>query len=345
LRSLSYHVSKDCFHGKLGGEEIGVRAPPPDGVAFASDAETPLIRERAGAAAAGSDDDAAAGEARSALPALDDPRRSAPPSQPLAWYMREAWIYAVPAAFYLVDNNVVFSIMKYIDPATALLFSNGALARARVCVSVSCSRRRVAFSRSRISRRAVRIVFTAFLYRVFLGRLLSSLQWAALLLLLVGMLISGNSGGAPNSDGERLRLRRGRPRGLTRTPRAVLGLHGAVLIGFGFVCIASFSASFGNIFTEYIYKRRKGGSRAVCRAAPPSPALQAKTSTSRTCCCTRGARCSTLWRSGCTTARACTGRASFRASATRRTRSSSSTPCRASPLPLSSSGPTTSCTW
>ncbi|KAG8457859.1 hypothetical protein KFE25_005128 [Diacronema lutheri] len=74
--------------------------------------------------------------------------------------VREQLLYAVPGALYMVDNNFVFAILRYIDAATLAVLWN------------------------------VKIIFTAVLLRLLLARRLNCRQWIALALLTVGVSVS-----------------------------------------------------------------------------------------------------------------------------------------------------------
>lgn len=91
--------------------------------------------------------------AASALLAAALRERSWPPA-------REALLYALPGALYAIDNNLVFDILRYIDAATLAVLWN------------------------------VKIVFTALLLRLLLGRRLLWRQWLALALLTAGVSVS-----------------------------------------------------------------------------------------------------------------------------------------------------------
>ena len=73
---------------------------------------------------------------------------------------RVSLLYAVPALLYTVDNNLIFLILEYLDPAEMSILWN------------------------------FKIVTTAVLFRIFFGRSLSLLKWAAVLLLFFGVFSS-----------------------------------------------------------------------------------------------------------------------------------------------------------
>ena len=80
------------------------------------------------------------------------------PNSSTEWYL-----YAVPAFLYMVDNNLAFIILEYIDPATLSLVWN------------------------------VKILQTAFLFRFFLGRRMTVLRWCSVLMLFFGIVGSQSS--------------------------------------------------------------------------------------------------------------------------------------------------------
>ena len=77
---------------------------------------------------------------------------------------RSVMLFPTPSLIYLVHNNVQFMTLQYVDPSTYQILGN------------------------------LKIVTTGLLFRVFLNRQLSKLQWIALLLLTVGATTSQISG-------------------------------------------------------------------------------------------------------------------------------------------------------
>jgi drug/metabolite transporter (DMT)-like permease len=69
-------------------------------------------------------------------------------------------LYAVPALLYTIDNNIIFVILEYLDPATYSILWN------------------------------TKIVSTAILFRIILRRRLSVLKWISIILLFIGVLTS-----------------------------------------------------------------------------------------------------------------------------------------------------------
>ena len=65
-------------------------------------------------------------------------------------------MFIVPSAIYLVQNNIQFLFLKYVDPSTYQILGN------------------------------LKIATTGILFRVFLKRYLSKVKWLSLMLLLVG---------------------------------------------------------------------------------------------------------------------------------------------------------------
>ncbi|KAK8923424.1 CMP-sialic acid transporter 1 [Platanthera zijinensis] len=65
-------------------------------------------------------------------------------------------LFVVPSVIYLVHNNVQFATLTYVDPLTYQIMGN------------------------------LKIVTTGILFRLFLKRKLSILQWLAIILLVVG---------------------------------------------------------------------------------------------------------------------------------------------------------------
>ena len=79
-----------------------------------------------------------------------------PPRQKLS--MRETLFFSLPALLYMIDNNLSFTILQYLDPATLSVVWN------------------------------LKILTTAILYRMILKRILSHLQWLSIILLLFGII-------------------------------------------------------------------------------------------------------------------------------------------------------------
>lgn len=77
---------------------------------------------------------------------------------------KSARMYPIPSLIYLFHNNVQFLTLKYVDPSTYQILGN------------------------------LKIVTTGLLFRVFLKRKLTKLQWWALILLMVGATVSQISG-------------------------------------------------------------------------------------------------------------------------------------------------------
>jgi len=73
-------------------------------------------------------------------------------------------LYPIPSLIYLFHNNIQFLTLKYVDPSTYQILGN------------------------------LKIVTTGILFRVFLKRKLTKLQWWALVLLMVGATVSQISG-------------------------------------------------------------------------------------------------------------------------------------------------------
>ncbi|XP_059634312.1 CMP-sialic acid transporter 1-like [Cornus florida] len=81
-------------------------------------------------------------------------KRSPPPRMTTEW--KTVRLYPIPSIIYLVHNNVQFATLTYVDTSTYQIMGN------------------------------LKIVTTGILFRLFLRRKLSNLQWMAILLLAVG---------------------------------------------------------------------------------------------------------------------------------------------------------------
>lgn len=78
-----------------------------------------------------------------------------------SWFLglaRESAYYAVPGFLYMIDNNIQYLILTYINPATMSLVWN------------------------------VKIVITAVLFKCVMKKQLGRLKWTAVLLLFVGVM-------------------------------------------------------------------------------------------------------------------------------------------------------------
>mmetsp|Transcript_52444 Transcript_52444/g.166801 ORF Transcript_52444/g.166801 Transcript_52444/m.166801 type:complete len:327 (+) Transcript_52444:194-1174(+) len=108
--------------------------------------------------------------------------------------------YLIPSIIYLVHNNVQFMTLKYVDPSTYQILGN------------------------------LKIVTTGVMFRVFLKRRLSKLQWIALMLLMVGATTSQVSGCGG-------------------------GTFSAPIEGYMLGLLSAFLSALAAVYTEYIMKR------------------------------------------------------------------------------------------
>ncbi|KAL3829730.1 hypothetical protein ACJIZ3_018532 [Penstemon smallii] len=81
-------------------------------------------------------------------------QKSPPPKMTTEW--RSVRLYPIPSIIYLIHNNVQFATLTYVDTSTYQIMGN------------------------------LKIVTTAILFRLFLKRKLSTLQWMAIVLLAIG---------------------------------------------------------------------------------------------------------------------------------------------------------------
>eukprot|EP00007_Cunea_sp_BSH-02190019_P003927 CAMPEP_0174244652 /NCGR_PEP_ID=MMETSP0417-20130205/36053_1 /TAXON_ID=242541 /ORGANISM="Mayorella sp, Strain BSH-02190019" /LENGTH=505 /DNA_ID=CAMNT_0015324359 /DNA_START=96 /DNA_END=1609 /DNA_ORIENTATION=- len=125
----------------------------------------------------------------------------------------ESVLYVVPAAVYCFDNNIVYFILLYYNSTTATILSN------------------------------LKIVFTAIILRVIMKKLLTDVQWSALMFLVLGVIIAETE----SMEGE-----------LPCDQREELG-EMILSSGMGFILVVlncMMSAS-GNVYTEWVLKRKK----------------------------------------------------------------------------------------
>ncbi|XRB13059.1 UDP-galactose transporter [Pseudoscourfieldia marina] len=156
------------------------------------------------------------------------PEAIADTGEALAW--NNVWPYAVPGLVYLVDDNLQYGIYYYLKPSEATLWAN------------------------------VRVLTTAVVFRLLIGRELKYLQWISLLVLTVGLVLAHDSGGS-HAHGDALTA-------LTPTPppppparvvaaqenESVAGFLG-LNVGHMLVLLVAVVGSFGNVFGERLLKR------------------------------------------------------------------------------------------
>ena len=82
--------------------------------------------------------------------------RTSPDKAHMTWGLASHSLYVVPSILYLVQNNLQFVAMQFLDAPTYQILGN------------------------------LKIVSTGVLFRVFLGRHLSRFQWIGLVLLMAG---------------------------------------------------------------------------------------------------------------------------------------------------------------
>eukprot|EP01006_Ploeotia_vitrea_P006605 TRINITY_DN14058_c0_g1_i1.p1 TRINITY_DN14058_c0_g1~~TRINITY_DN14058_c0_g1_i1.p1 ORF type:complete len:528 (-),score=40.66 TRINITY_DN14058_c0_g1_i1:406-1989(-) len=183
--------------------------------------------------------------------------------------LKQVFIFSVPAALYLIDNNLFYVVVELIGPVKYHLFNN------------------------------VKTLVTAILFRTFLKRKLSGNQWVALLILMTGILVT-QQGEILRKQGEALHEKclavweasrasgphpsshalpktssllssspsippaSGSPVDIAATPDPIdSGIHTfagifsswTVFLGFLLTGVMAVSSSFANIWAEYIYKR------------------------------------------------------------------------------------------
>ena len=84
----------------------------------------------------------------------------------------ESRAYALPAATYLLDNNIAFVVLAYMRPSEAALLSN------------------------------VSVLVTALVFRSVMRRTISRAQWSALTQLMLGLMVSRIAGGSADGGGD-----------------------------------------------------------------------------------------------------------------------------------------------
>ncbi|RHY27033.1 hypothetical protein DYB32_007100 [Aphanomyces invadans] len=137
---------------------------------------------------------------------------------------RETLYFAIPALLYTIDNNLVFVILRFIDPATLSILWN------------------------------LKIFTTAVLFRVVLRRSISHLQVVSLVLLMLGVATTQSK-----HDVQPI-LQHHENITTVASRRQFIHEHDTsrVLIGLGLVSIACVISSFAGIATEFALKKNPG---------------------------------------------------------------------------------------
>lgn len=121
---------------------------------------------------------------------------------PLGFTKRDIVVYAFPAFCYFVSNNCMFYIIRYLGASTFQIMSN------------------------------LKILSTGVFMRVFLNRKLSWMQWKALIMLVIGCMVTQLSATAHERHADE------------RSPSA----------GYALVFVSIVAASVGGVFSEKILK-------------------------------------------------------------------------------------------
>ncbi|KAF3335569.1 CMP-sialic acid transporter 1-like isoform X1 [Carex littledalei] len=117
---------------------------------------------------------------------------------------RSMQLFLVPSVIYLFHNNITFLTLKYLSPSTYQIMGN------------------------------LKIITTGILFRIFLKRKLTKLQWIAILLLTIGTTTSQVKG-CGDSMCESL-------------------LSGNIT-GYILAIVSAFLSAFGGVYTEYLLKK------------------------------------------------------------------------------------------
>ncbi|OAY71020.1 CMP-sialic acid transporter 1 [Ananas comosus] len=131
-----------------------------------------------------------------------DSRSSSPPRMTKEW--KSMRLFPIPSIIYLVHNNVQFATLTYVDPSTYQIMGN------------------------------LKIVTTGILFRLFLRRKLSNLQWMAIVLLAVGTTTSQVKGcGEKSCD----------------------SLFSAPIQGYMLGILSACFSALAGVYTEYLMKK------------------------------------------------------------------------------------------
>ncbi|XP_072985768.1 CMP-sialic acid transporter 1 isoform X2 [Typha latifolia] len=127
---------------------------------------------------------------------------SSPPRMTTEW--KSVRLFPIPSIIYLVHNNVQFATLTYVDPSTYQIMGN------------------------------LKIVTTGILFRLFLKRKLSNLQWMAIVLLAVGTTTSQVKGcGEKSCD----------------------SLFSAPIQGYLLGLLSACLSALAGVYTEYLMKK------------------------------------------------------------------------------------------
>ncbi|XP_010915695.1 CMP-sialic acid transporter 1 isoform X1 [Elaeis guineensis] len=127
---------------------------------------------------------------------------SSPPRMTTEW--RTVRLFPIPSVIYLIHNNVQFSTLTYVDPSTYQIMGN------------------------------LKIVTTGILFRLFMRRRLSTLQWMAIVLLAVGTTTSQVKGcGEASCD----------------------SLFSAPMQGYMLGLLSACLSALAGVYTEYLMKK------------------------------------------------------------------------------------------
>nr|CCA19037.1 UDPsugar transporter putative [Albugo laibachii Nc14] len=131
----------------------------------------------------------------------------------VSFSMKNAFLYAIPACLYTIDSNLTFLLLRLMDPATLSVLWN------------------------------MKILTTALLFRIVLKKVLDSIQYAAIGLLLLGVI---------TSESDLASMMENRSTGSDNTSNYDENhfVFGIVLVGIGI-----FISSCAGIFIEWALKR------------------------------------------------------------------------------------------
>ncbi|XP_042469075.1 CMP-sialic acid transporter 1-like isoform X1 [Zingiber officinale] len=127
---------------------------------------------------------------------------SSPPRMTTEW--KSVWSFPIPSIIYLVHNNIQFATLTYVDPSTYQIMGN------------------------------LKIVTTGLLFRFFLKRRLTTLQWLAIILLAIGTTTSQVKGCGEASCGS---------------------LFSAPIQGYMLALLSAWLSALAGVYTEYLMKK------------------------------------------------------------------------------------------
>jgi UDP-sugar transporter A1/2/3 len=147
-------------------------------------------------------------------------------------HFQDSLYYALPSFLYMVDNNLMFVVLRYISPATLHLFSN------------------------------MKIIFVAVLFRFALNRAINRIQWVILFCLVGGLIIAQSDQGVSASASRIVSTNATAVEQIAPSAATVGSITQSLAAShqwraFALVCLMCLCSAVASILLEYAYKTRK----------------------------------------------------------------------------------------